>query len=44
MSKVTDKNEFASELYGMEELFKQYTGKEMSKFYRPPEGRFSDIN
>jgi peptidoglycan-N-acetylmuramic acid deacetylase len=44
MSKVTDKNEFVSELYGMEELFRQYTGREMAKFYRPPEGKFSDLN
>lgn len=44
MSKVTEKSEFAAELAGLEDLCLQYTGKPMAKLYRPPQGRFSELN
>ena len=33
--------EFKAELVKLEEMYRQYVGEEMSKYYRPPEGRFS---
>ncbi len=44
MTKITSKEEFARELYGIEEVYKNATGCEMPKFYRPPEGKFSEEN
>ena len=44
MSKVTDFEKFSSELTDLEKIFYDYTGFEMDKFYRPPEGRFSESN
>ncbi len=32
------------ELLGMEELYRSVTGKEMAKFFRPPEGSFSQAS
>ncbi len=42
MAKVTELEAFKKELYGVEEYFKSETGKEMTKFFRPPEGAFSE--
>lgn len=44
MSKVTDKTEFANELAKLEQIYKEYTGYDMAKYYRPPEGKFSELN
>ena len=44
MSKVTDFETFKAELCGAEEVFREATGREMDKFYRPPEGSFSEQN
>ena len=44
MSKITDLNEFSQELINAETLIKEYSGVDMDKFYRPPEGRFSEQN
>ncbi len=40
---TTKKNfeEFSSELYSLENVYKEYTGRELSKYFRPPEGRFN---
>ena len=35
---------FAKELTDLEELFRQITGKEMPKYYRPPQGLYSQEN
>lgn len=35
---------FRRELQEMEELYKNCTGREISKFYRPPEGKFTKRN
>ncbi len=42
MTKITDKNEFANELASLESVYKEKTGKEMAKYYRPPEGKFNE--
>ena len=44
MSKITDFETFAAELQAAEDILLEYTGLEMDKFYRPPEGRFSEQN
>lgn len=44
MSKFTDKAEFAAELASLEDAYRKATGRELSKYYRPPEGRFSERN
>ena len=44
MSKITDNETFRNELVEAEEIYKNATGNEMDKFYRPPEGRFSEEN
>ena len=44
MSKLSDKAAFSKELQDLEALFKETTGQEMSKFYRPPQGIYSEEN
>ena len=44
MSSVSDPKSFKAELEGIEKVYKEQTGKEMAKYYRPPEGRFSELN
>lgn len=44
MSRVTSIETFKKELEGLESLYEQYTGYKMAKIYRPPEGRFSEVN
>ena len=44
MSKIADKTAFARELQEVETLFQQITGKELPKFYRPPQGVYSQEN
>lgn len=43
MSRMND-GDFLAELRKNEELFKEKTGQELSCYYRPPEGRFSERN
>ncbi len=44
MSKLRDPQVFRQELTDLENLFQQTTGKEMPKFYRPPQGVYSEEN
>ena len=44
MSKLSDKAAFSRELTDVEELFKETTGREMPKYYRPPQGIYSEEN
>ena len=44
MSKIADKAAFTKELQDLEGLYKQTTGKEMPKYYRPPQGIYSEDN
>ena len=44
MSKISDKAAFQKELEDLEGLYKDITGQEMPKFYRPPQGNYSEEN
>ena len=44
MSKLVDKDAFAKELQDLEKLFREITGKELPKYYRPPQGIYSQEN
>ena len=44
MAAVTDRAAFEKELCGLADVFREKTGREMSKYYRPPEGRLSENN
>ena len=44
MSKLSDKDAFAKELQDLEILFKETTGKDLPKYYRPPQGIYSQEN
>ena len=44
MSKLSEKETFSKELTGLEELFKEVTGKDLPKYYRPPQGIYSEEN
>ena len=40
MTKFSSAEELREELESLEALYREHTGREMSKYYRPPEGRF----
>ena len=42
ISSVTNKDEIETQIKKLEELYRELTGKEMDKYFRPPEGRFSE--
>ena len=44
MSKISDKARFAEELQSLETLYYETTGTEMSHYYRPPQGCYSEDN
>ena len=44
MSAITEKEAFQKELTGLESLFQEITGKELPKYYRPPQGIYSEEN
>ncbi len=44
MSKISDTEAFRRELESLEDLYKETTGQEMKKFYRPPQGKYSESN
>ena len=44
MSKLSEKEAFSKELTALENLFKEVTGKELPKYYRPPQGIYSREN
>lgn len=44
MSKISDPKVFEKELVELNTGYKKLTGKEMKKYYRPPEGKFSINN
>ena len=44
MSKLSEKEAFAKELTDLETLFREVAGKEMPKYYRPPQGIYSEEN
>ncbi len=44
MSRITEKSTFKGEIEKLENVYRDATGHEMAKIYRPPEGRFSELN
>ena len=44
MSKLQTKEAFSKELKDLESLFLEITGKELPKYYRPPQGIYSEKN
>lgn len=44
MSKIADKSSFSEELTKLEALYEKTTGSKMKKFYRPPQGKYSEEN
>ena len=44
MSKISDKAAFQKELQDLETLYTAVTGQEMPKYYRPPQGTYSEDN
>ncbi|MDY6179541.1 MAG: polysaccharide deacetylase family protein [Candidatus Faecousia sp.] len=44
MSKISDQEAFTRELQELEALFREKTGQELPKYYRPPQGIYSEEN
>lgn len=44
MSKIASKEAFQKELGQVEDLYKEITGSPMTKYYRPPQGKYSEAN
>ena len=44
MSRLPGKDAFSAELQDLEVLYREVTGREMPKFYRPPQGIYSEEN
>ena len=44
MSKITDEAAFQKELEDLEALYEQVTGQKLPKYYRPPQGTYSEEN
>lgn len=44
MSKLKDKQAFTRELQDLEALYREKTGKSLPKYYRPPQGIYSEEN
>ncbi len=44
MSKISDKASFEKELSELEGIYREVTGQELPKYYRPPQGNYSEEN
>ena len=44
MSKISDQASFQKEMDAVADKFKEVTGQEMTKYYRPPQGKYSKEN
>jgi len=44
MSKISDMESFEREIRKMEDAFREVTGLELPRFYRPPQGKFNEDN
>lgn len=44
MSKISDPNSFRKEMKSLEQLYRETTGQELKKYYRPPQGKYSESN
>lgn len=44
MSKISSMESYSKELQELSDLYQETTGKEMKKYYRPPQGKYSENN
>lgn len=44
MSKISTKEAFRKEIEDLENAFREVTGQELKKYYRPPQGKYSENN
>ena len=44
MSQIATKDSFRQELEAVEDAYREITGQEMTKYYRPPQGKYSETN
>ena len=44
MSAIAAQSDFSKELSDLEALYRETTGQEMAKFYRPPQGKYNEEN
>lgn len=44
MSKISTKESFQKELGQVEDIYEEITGSSMTKYYRPPQGKYSETN
>ena len=44
MSKIADQSSFSEELSRLEQKYQEITGQTMKKYYRPPQGKYSESN
>lgn len=44
MSRISDQASFQKEMEDVSNLFREVTGKELSPYYRPPQGKYSTTN
>ena len=44
MSQISTMDSFSEEIQTVEKLYQQITGQEISRFYRPPQGKYSEAN
>ena len=44
MARVSDPSAFEAELTALEQVCREQTGRELARYYRPPEGSFSEQN
>ena len=44
MSQIADMDSFKKEMITVEDAFREATGQEMTRYYRPPQGKYSESN
>lgn len=44
MTKISEKEAFQNELQQVADIYKEITGEDMPKYYRPPQGKYSKAN
>ncbi len=44
MTKISDFDAFKAELEKLENVYREYSGQEIARYYRPPEGKFNETN
>lgn len=44
MSQISTMESFSEEIQSVEKIYKEITGQELSRYYRPPQGKYSENN